>query len=272
VTDQASSSKISVSIVGGAGKMGLLFARILKDRVQSVRIASRDDKRAADAANSLGVDWIPFEEAYKSTIIIVSVPIDQTVSVCRLIGKKMKAGSLLIDLASVKTGITDSIAKNTPDRIEYLSLHPLFGPHVKDIKGKRCVAIAAKGGVMIGKFTKILTECGATVTKSTVEEHDNSMAAIQVLHHHALLTFSSTLNRISFDQKLTRYVTESLERTLQNLESMQENWETISAIQRRNPHAQKVREAFAVSANELVTFNEKLKTNLHRAVSSLRSP
>lgn len=252
--------------------MGLLFARILKDRVQSVRIASRDDKRAGEAANSLGVDWIPFEEAHKSTIIVVSVPIDQTVSVCQSIGRKMETRSLLIDLASVKTGITDLITKNTPDRIEYLSLHPLFGPQVKDIRGKRCIAIAAKGGPMTEEFIKILTECGTTVTKSTVEEHDKSMAAIQVLHHHALLTFSSTLNRVAFDQKLPNYVTESLEKTLQNLERMLENWETVSAIQRHNPHAQKVREAFAESANELVTFKENLKNNLQRAVSSLRSP
>jgi prephenate dehydrogenase len=252
--------------------MGLLLTRILKDRFQSVRIASRDDKRAGEAADSLGVDWIPFEEAHKSTIIIVSVPIGQTVSVCRRIGRKMETRSLLIDLASVKTGITDLIAKNTPDRIEYLSLHPLFGPQIKDIKGKRCIAIAARGGPITEEFIKILTECGTTITRSTVEEHDKAMAAIQVLHHHALLTFSSTLNRIAFDLKFPRYVTESLERTLQNLESMQENWGTISSIQKRNPHAQKVRKAFAESANELTTFNENLKTNLQRAVSLLRSP
>lgn len=269
---ERSKSKFTVTVVGGAGKMGLLLSRILKDRVGAVRISSRDSMRAKEAAESLGVDWVSNDQAHTSDIVVVSVPIDQTVEMCQNLGQRMSAHSLLVDIASVKTGITDVVVGNTPSSVEYLSLHPLFGPQVMDIRGRRCIAVEARGGPLTEEFLKILSECGASVRRSTVEDHDKAMAVIQVLHHHALLVFSSSLNKVAPNMGLSEYVTESLEKTLQNLESMQLNWETISAIQKCNPYAQQVREAFAQTANEMLSFNENSRAKLQNAISLLRSP
>jgi prephenate dehydrogenase len=266
------SSKLTISIVGGAGRMGLLLSRVLKDRVGAIRISSRDERRAIEAAKSLGVDWAPIEGAHMSDVVVVSVPIDQTVKVCRDVGQRMRPRSLLVDLASVKTRITSSVAEQTSSSVEYLSLHPLFGPQVRDLVFKRCIAVQVRGGPLTEEFLSILTGCGVVVRRSTVEEHDRAMAAVQVLHHHALLAFSETLGKIASEMQLSQYVTESLEKTLQNLESLEQNWGTISAIQRLNPYAQDVREAFAVAARELRSFDEKSRIKLQRALSLLRSP
>jgi len=265
-------SKLTVSIVGGAGRMGLLLSRVLKDRVEAIRISSRDERRAIEAAKSLGVDWTPIEEAHMSDVVVVSVPIDQTVKVCRDVGQRMSPKSLVVDLASVKSGITSSVAEQTPSPVEYLSLHPLFGPQVRDLVGKRCVAVQVRGGPLTEEFLSILTGCGVVIRRSTVEEHDRAMATVQVLHHHALLALSQTLGKITSEMQLSQYLTESLEKTLQNLESMEQNWGTISAIQRLNPYAQDVREAFAVAARESRNFDEKSRIKLQRALSLLRSP
>jgi prephenate dehydrogenase len=98
------------------------------------------------------------------------------------------------------------------------------------------------------------------------------MAVIQVLHHHALLAFCLSLNKVAPNMGLSEYVTESLEKTLQNLESMQLNWQTISAIQKCNPYAQQIREAFAQTSNEMLSFNENSRAKLQHAISLLRSP
>jgi chorismate mutase/prephenate dehydrogenase len=184
----------------------------------------------------------------------------------------MRPRSLLVDLASVKSVITSSVAEQTPSSVEYLSLHPLFGPQVRDLVGKRCIAVQVRGGSLTEEFLSILTGCGVVVRRSTVEEHDRAMAAVQVLHHHALLVLSQTLGKIASEMQLSQHVTESLEKTLQNLESMEQNWGTISAIQRLNPYAQDVREAFAVAARESMNFDEKSRIKLQRALSLLRSP
>lgn len=264
------SAGFTVSLVGGAGRMGLLFGRILKDRVSILRIVSRDPKRAREAAESIGVGWAPFEGANESDIVIVSVPIDQTVEVCQSLGHRMKPRSLLVDLASVKTGITDAVTDSTPTNVEYLSLHPLFGPQIQSIAEKRFIAIEARAGPMTDAFLRTLLDCGARIGKATVEQHDHAMAAVQVLHHHALLTYASTLSRVAAHTDLSAYVTESLERTIHNLQSMQENWKTIYSIQRRNPHARGIREAFAGAAADLVELDEDSKTSLKRSLSILR--
>jgi len=240
--------------------------------VEAIRISSRDERRAIEAAKSLGVDWTPIEEAHMSDVVVVSVPIDQTVKVCRDVGQRMSPKSLVVDLASVKSGITSSVAEQTPSPVEYLSLHPLFGPQVRDLVGKRCVAVQVRGGPLTEEFLSILTGCGVVIRRSTVEEHDRAMATVQVLHHHALLALSQTLGKITSEMQLSQYLTESLEKTLQNLESMEQNWGTISAIQRLNPYAQDVREAFSVAARESINFDEKSRIMLQRALSLLRSP
>ncbi|WP_455369812.1 prephenate dehydrogenase/arogenate dehydrogenase family protein [[Eubacterium] cellulosolvens] len=266
------SSNMSISIVGGAGKMGMLLANILKDKVETIHIVSRDVGRAQKAAKELNVSWLPLEKAHQSNIVIVSVPIQETVKICKSISQKMYEESLLVELASLKTGITETIKKSIPNSLEYLSLHPLFGPQVKGIAGKRFVAVESSSGPLTNEFLEMLQECGALIKKTTVEEHDLAMASIQVLHHFALITFSSALIKFTEANGLSEYLTESIEKTLQNIQNMHENWNTIYAIQTLNPNAQKAREILAEVAMQLIDVKKIVKEPLHQAITLLRNP
>ncbi|WP_455278704.1 prephenate dehydrogenase/arogenate dehydrogenase family protein [[Eubacterium] cellulosolvens] len=265
-------SDMSISIIGGTGRMGMLLAHILKDKVGTIHIISRDIDKAEKAAKELNVSWLPLEEAHQSNIVIVSVPIQETVKICKNIGRKMHRQSLLVELASLKTGITEVIKNSIPNSVEYLSLHPLFGPQVKNIVGKRFVAVEPTSGSLTTKFLKILQECGAEIKNATVKEHDLAMASIQVLHHFALITFSSALSRFTEANALSEYLTESLEKTLQNLQNMYANWDTIYAIQRLNPNAQKARDTLAEVARELIDARNMAKEQLHQTITLLRKP
>ena len=265
-------SSMSISIVGGTGRMGMLLARILKAKVKKMSIVSRDIARAEETANGLNVSWLPLEQAHKSDIIIVSVPIQETVKICKNIAQKMHQQSLLVELASLKTGITEAIKDSIPASVEYLSLHPLFGPQVKDITGKRFVAVEPASGSLTTEFLEMLQECGAVIKKATVKEHDLAMASIQVLHHFALITFSSALSRFAEENGLSEYLTESLEKTLQNIENIYENWNTIYAIQSLNPNAQKARKILAEVANQSIDAKNIAGEPLRQAISLLRKP
>jgi prephenate dehydrogenase len=265
-------SGMSISIIGGTGRMGRLLANILKDRVKAIHIVSRDISKAKEVAKELNVSWLPLEEAHKSNIVIISVPIQETVKICKNIGRKMYQQSLLVELASIKTGITEEIKKSIPNSLEYLSLHPLFGPQVKDIEGKRFVAVEPTSGSLTTEFLEMLQQCGAVIKKATVKEHDLAMASVQVLHHFALITFSSALNRFTEAHGLSEYLTESLEKTLQNIQNMHENWDTIHAIQSLNPNAQKARETLAEVARHLVDAGNMGKEPLHQTIILFRKP
>ena len=263
---------ISISIVGGTGRMGMLLANILKDKVETINIVSRDAGRAQEAAKELNVSWLPLEKAHQSNIVLVSVPIQETLKICKSIGQKMHEQSLLVEFASLKTGITEIIKNSIPNSVEYLSLHPLFGPQVKDITGKRFVAVEPTSGTLTTEFLEMLQECGAYIKKATVEEHDLAMASIQVLHHFALITFSSALNKFTEANGLSEYLTESLEKTLQNIQNIHENWETIYAIQSLNPNAQKAREILAEVAKQSIDVKNIAKEPLNQTITLLRKP
>jgi prephenate dehydrogenase len=104
-----------------------------------------------------------------------------------------------------------------------------------------------------------------------VEEHDFAMASIQVLHHFALITFSSALSRFTEANGLSEYLTESIEKTLQNIQNMHENWSTIYAIQSLNPNAQKARETLAEVAKQSVDIKNIAKEPLHQTITLLRN-
>jgi prephenate dehydrogenase len=154
--------------------------------------------------------------------------------------------------------------------VEYLSLHPLFGPQVKDISGKRFVAVEPTSGSLTTEFLEMLQECGALIKKATVKEHDLAMASIQVLHHFALITFSSALNKFTEANGLSEYLTESIEKTLQNIQNIHENWNTIHAIQSLNPNAQKAREILAEVAKQSVDVKNIAKEPLNQTINLLR--
>ncbi len=265
-------SGISISIIGGAGKMGMLFTHVLKNKVETINIISRDVKKAQKIANELKVSWSPLEEAHQSSIVIVSVPIQETGNICKNIGQKMHEGSLLVELASLKTGITETIKNSIPNSVEYLSLHPLFGPQVKNIEGKRFVAVEPTSGPLTNEFLKMIQESGGLIKKATVEEHDLAMASIQVLHHFALITFSSAISKFTEANGLSEYLTESMEKTLQNIQNMHENWNTIHAIQSLNPNAQKARETFTEASRQLIDAKNITKEPLSQTITLLGNP
>ncbi|MGQ9542518.1 MAG: prephenate dehydrogenase/arogenate dehydrogenase family protein [Candidatus Bathyarchaeia archaeon] len=252
-------AKLTVNIVGGAGKMGRLLATVLKGKVETLRVVSRSPERAREAAGELNVEWSPIENAHDADVVIVSVPINETVKVCKTLARDMSCGSLLIDISSVKTGIVEAVSASTPSTVEYLSIHPLFGPNLQDIVGKRIVAIKVRPGPKTEMFLNLLRKCGSYVKESSVGEHDEAMASIQVLHHYALVSLSKAIGRLVAGRDLSDYVTESLERTLMNLESIQRNWDTICEIQKMNPHAEGARRIFLEEAATLVSFDRDLE-------------
>ncbi|MBS7627051.1 prephenate dehydrogenase/arogenate dehydrogenase family protein [Candidatus Bathyarchaeota archaeon] len=267
-------SRLTVNIVGGAGKMGKLLAKSMRGRVGTLRVISRSPERAEKAARELDVEWAPIEDAHNADVVIVSVPMDETVNACKNLAGRMSLGSLLVDLTSVKTGIVDAISASTPPNIEYLSVHPLFGPNVENIAGKRIIAIKARPGPKTEDFIHLLESCGCIVKISTVKEHDEAMASIQVLHHFALLSLSKAMIRLVAGRNLSEYLTESFERTLTNIESIERNLETIYKIQRMNPYGERARKIFIEEAAGLNSLNlniDDLDICLQNLIKALKS-
>ena len=206
-----------VTIIGGAGAMGGWFAKFFKQNGADVRIVDRSAK-TPEIASSLGVDFMHVdilsqhcpsditEDITDTDVLIISVPIDITCNVIEAVGKRMKDGTLLMDLTSVKREPVRKMLECTKDNVEILSIHPMFGPTAKSIRNQTVIFIEISGrwGKLCDKIENIFERKGARIVFMSADEHDRTMAVIQGLSHFVLLSYGITLQNLNFNVEHAR--------------------------------------------------------------------
>ncbi len=253
-------SRREVLVVGGSRGMGLFFALLAQNHGASVRIVSRNIVETGKVAEEYGFEPGRLDDAASSDFVIVSVPIRATLETCLRVASLMKAGSFLTDLSSVKSRITDQIAHGTPTNVEYVSLHPLFGPDASKLYGQHILAIPYRKGGCWRRLAGLFYAEGARVHVTTALAHDRAMASLQVLHHFGLLCIGLGLEGWNWE-----YDTSSLRFTMRNIQRLVRSWNTIYAIQKYNPFADNARSRF------LRAVRTMMEMDAPRAQSALKS-
>jgi len=235
-----------ILIVGGTGGMGRFFARFASLQGAKVKLAGREISKTRTVAKEIGVEPGTILDATSSDIAILSVPIEETVRVATETASLMTTGSLLIDLSSVKTGISDSIAEKIPKGLEYVSLHPLFGPSIDHLHNQSIIAVSYRAGQKWSKLARALQGGGARVQTMSAVQHDKAMAYVQGLHHFALICLGLGLDRMGGEPR-----TQSLRETEGRIVHLLNSWDTIVGIQQSNPFLAPVRQKFLEIATRL---------------------
>ena len=115
-----------VVIVGGAGGMGRQLHRAFERSGWPVRILEQGDwPQAAEILKGAGT-------------VVVSVPIDKTISVIEALTGLLPREALLCDVTSVKAGPVEAMMR--VHRGPVAGLHPMFGPDVASFAGLRLCA------------------------------------------------------------------------------------------------------------------------------------
>ncbi|MBD3227979.1 MAG: prephenate dehydrogenase/arogenate dehydrogenase family protein [Candidatus Lokiarchaeota archaeon] len=224
-------------IVGGTGDMGKLICETFKEDLD-VYISSRDPIKAKKMAEDLGVNYADNEDFKDADIIIISVPIDETLSNCKKIAPQMKKNALLIEISSVKTGIVDEL--ETPQHIEYISIHPLFGPS-GSFKDQNIILIPVQEKKWLGFLKELLEKKGSNISVVDYKTHDKIMSNVQVIHHFSYLCLGVFLakNPISSD-----FFTRSYKKTIDSFKNYEDNLNIMVEIQKLNPYTDEVRKQF----------------------------
>jgi len=263
-----------VAIIGGAGGMGRLLAKGLKSCGLSIAIGDLDEGRAREVARRLGVGLLGGDSLKGFGIVIIAVPFEAVIEEALKALDRMDEGSLLIEISSIKAGVVEAIRKSLPDRIEYISIHPLFGPAIRSLRGKKIVVIPVRAERWLGGFLRIMRGMGCEAILSTAGEHDEAMARIQALHHFSYLCLVDCLSRVGFDP---RFSTESFRRTLGLLRRIDNNLSAIFSIQRHNPFAGEMRLNYrnaveALSRMEAEEMEKALREDFERFRRFLMRP
>src|SRR2546425_2058842 len=252
-----------ILIVGGTGGMGRFFARFASLQGAKVKLAGREINKTRTAAKEIEVEPGTILDAASSDIVILSVPTGGTVRVATETGSLMTNGSLLTDVSSVKTGISDRIAEKIPKGLEYVSLHPLFGPNIDHLHDQTIIAVSYTAGQKWSKLARALQSGGSKVQTMSAAQHDRAMAYVQGLHQFALTSLGIGLEGMGGEPR-----TQSLRETEGRIASMLDNWDTIVGIQQLNPFLPAIRQKFLEVATTLAQTRSKQTSNLRKRLSS----
>ena len=181
---------MKAGIIGGTGKMGRLFAKVLKKAGYGVMVSGRSTKTTSR------------DIAQECDLVIVSVPIRDTVNVIEEIAPLLRKNQLLCDLTSLKVGPVAAMLKS---KAEVIGLHPMFGPTVHSLKQQTIIACPARAKQeSVDTLLAVFRAEGAVCTITTPEEHDRMMAVVQGLTHFVTLCMAESIRRLGTDVKRTK--------------------------------------------------------------------
>ncbi len=180
---------MQAGIIGGTGKMGRLFVPVFERAGYDVLVSGRSTHlSAADLAECC-------------ELVIVSVPIRDTVRVIEEIAPVLTKDQLLCDFTSLKVRPVEAMLKS---KAHVIGLHPMFGPTVKSLKGQTIIVCPARAEeAHLHTILSIFRSEGATCTITTPEQHDRMMAVVQGLTHYMTLCMADTVRRLGIDIRKT---------------------------------------------------------------------
>lgn len=167
-----------IVVVGGKGKLGGLFVRYLRASGYPVFILDRDDW---DNAVSI------LENA---DAVIVSVPIDHTLSTIERLKPYLTENMLLADLTSVKREPLAKMLKVHNGAV--VGLHPMFGPDIASMAKQVVVRCDGRFAEHYEWLLEQIQIWGAKIYQTDAAEHDHNMTYVQALRHFS--TFANGLH------------------------------------------------------------------------------
>ncbi len=195
-----------ILIIGGTGETGRWFARFYKKHGFEVMLWGIN--RRKDIAAQMGVQFADDldSEIRTSDIVMISVPINDTENTIREIAPKMPAGSLLMDITSIKTTPVKAMLRYAPSDVEILGTHPMFGPSIPDIRGQTVIFTPVEGRCKkwLSIIRSLYEDNGAHIEIMSPEQHDKMMAVVQGLTHFAYISIGSVFRELEFDVASSR--------------------------------------------------------------------
>ena len=236
----------------GAGEMGKWLVGFAKQNLGEVVVSDIKTAKAKKVASELGVSAKPTTEAVAGAeLVLVAVPISKTPDVVRSLAEMARKGTLLADVASVKSDVVAAMQETKAD-IELVSIHPLFGPGATNIKGKDFAVVTVKPGKRYEELKKTLTKLGARITEMDAEGHDRLMAIIQCMTHFILLAYLHAIKSMR-ELKRAEKLRTPMFATLMNLAKavLAGNPEVYGELQVHNKYSRVVRSAMLEACRSL---------------------
>jgi prephenate dehydrogenase len=233
---------MKAGIIGGTGKMGQLFVPVFKRAGYEVLVSGRSTALSDT------------DLAEQCDLVIVSVPVRNTVRVINRIAPVMKPGQVLCDFTSLKVKPVEAMLKSAADVV---GLHPMFGPTVSSLKSQTIIVCPTRiGDAALQELVGIFRREGARCTITTPEKHDRMMAVVQGLTHFVTLCMAESIRRLDIDIDTTQEFTSPVYQIELSLVGrlLSQDPELYADILEENPYVPEVLAACRESAADLSTI------------------
>lgn len=171
----------TVGIIG-FGVFGAFMTRVLAPYLH-VTVSSR--LASSEAVQSVGGTLVSFSDACRADVVVPSVPVQNLETVLQKMAPLLKAGTLVADVASVKTVPVQLMERILPGDVDIVATHPLFGPQsgANGVQGLPMVIwpVRVSDGRMY-RLETFLKDClRLDVQRVSPDEHDREMAYVHAL-------------------------------------------------------------------------------------------
>ena len=132
----------------------------------------------------------------KSDLVIISVPIDESVNVVDRISPWLNEQHLISDFTSVKCNVVPAMLKS---KASVISCHPMFGK-MMDISKQNMILMPVRAGGNLQACQELFQSLKLNVVViDDWRKHDESMSIIQGLMHFIHIVFTQTLKSKAAD-------------------------------------------------------------------------
>ncbi|MBU0637466.1 MAG: bifunctional chorismate mutase/prephenate dehydrogenase [Planctomycetes bacterium] len=229
----------TVAVIGGQGGMGRCMAELFGDLGHAVIVADTNTRITSTEAARL------------ADVVLISVPIGVTEDVIRQLGPLVRPEALMMDITSIKTAPMQAMLESTSASV--VGTHPLFGPSVHSLQGQRIVLTRGRGDAWFDWARRMFHARGLSIKEATAEDHDRTMAIVQVLVHFATEVMGRTLADLGVEIEQTLEFTSPIYRMelLMTARHFAQSPDLYASIQMSNPATPEVTAAFVKAAEEM---------------------
>lgn len=167
-----------VVIIGGNGKLGGVFKRMLELSGYNVKVLEKDQWSQSDTLLS------------NAGLVIVSVPINLTLDVIDKLSN-LPSDCVLVDLTSTKSKPLSHMLSVHQGPV--LGLHPMFGPDVASLAKQVIIYCDGRDSDKYQWLLEQMSIWGAKLTLADANEHDGAMTLVQGMRHFTTFVYGQHL-------------------------------------------------------------------------------
>ena len=167
-----------IVVIGGAGKLGMLFVRMFRLSGYQVDILEQGDWDKADALFT------------NAGLVVVSVPINLTETIIAKLGR-LPTDCVLADITSIKNKPLQAMLNAHQGPV--VGLHPMFGPDVGNLAKQVIVCCDGRGKEQYQWLLDQMQIWGARIYDVDAKQHDDAMTLIQALRHFTTFVYGAHL-------------------------------------------------------------------------------